>query len=134
MLEREAEGVGYPPRLLDGAGTLRLRQVHEPAVMAEVLLHELRMAVESQRADHQPLEVPEQKVSQVERAGLGLGELCEHARGGEELVAVSARQPLDAFLLQQRIELSAGAAVTVGDEDLRVALTVRPDRLAHRGC
>src|SRR5256885_1403492 len=70
--------------------------------------------------------------SDLEGAGLGLGELRKDLRPRQEFVAVGARQPLDAFFLQQRIQLSTGAAVSVDDEDLRVASTVRLDLGAHR--
>ena len=43
-----------------------------------------------------------------------------------------ARQPLDAFLLEHRIQPSTGAAVTVDDEHVRVAGAVRLDLGAHR--
>src|SRR5262249_28331458 len=112
MLELEAESFRNPPRLPDRAGALRLREVHEPAVVAEVLLCELRVTIEAERADHQPLEVPQQKVRQVERSRLSFGELSKYPRGGQKLVAMSPGQPLDTFLLEHGIELSAGAAVT----------------------
>ena len=91
------------------------------------------MAVEAERADHEPLVVAQQKVGQVERAGLGVGELREYLRRRKELVAVGARQPLDTLLAQHRIELPTGTAVAVDDEDLRIAIPVRPDLGAHRG-
>ena len=48
------------------------------------------------------------------------------APAGEELVAVGARQPLDALLGEDRIEQAAGAAVGVGDEDPLVAVARAP--------
>ena len=75
VLVREAEALRDSPRLLDGGGPRRLREVHQPAIMAEVLLGQLRMPVEPETAGHQPLEMPHQEIGQVEGTGLGLGEL-----------------------------------------------------------
>src|SRR5215469_11365325 len=93
---------------------------------------ELGMAVEAERAHHQPLEMAQQEVSEVESAELGFRKLCEHRARREELVAVRPRQPLDTFLLQYRIERTARAAVGVGNEDLCVVGAVLLYGLTYR--
>ena len=40
---------------------------------------ELGMAVEAQAADHQPVEMPEQEIGEVERAGLVVGQSSANA-------------------------------------------------------
>ena len=50
----------------------------------------------------------------------------EGGAAGEELVAVGARQALDALLREDRVEQPAGAAVGIGDEDPLVAVARGP--------
>ena len=78
------------------------------------------MPVEPETPNHQPLEMPQQEIREIERAGLGLGERREHRPRGEELIAMRARNALDALFTQHRIEQSAGAAIAVGDENRTV--------------
>ena len=88
------------------------------------------MPVEAEAADHQPVEVAHQEVGDVERARLFVGKRGERRSAGEELVAMRAGHALDAFLREHRVELAAGAAVAVRDEDRRVAIAVGVDLLA----
>src|SRR5579883_3192845 len=101
--------------------------------MTEVGREQLRVPVEPESADHQPLEMPQQEIREIERADLGFRELREHRGGRVELVAVRPGQTLDAFLGEYRIELSPGAAVAVGDEDRAVMAARGPDQRTYRG-
>ena len=53
------------------------------------------MAVESQTSEDQPVEVTDQEIGQVERAGLLVVKLGEALRTAKELVAVRAGEALD---------------------------------------
>ena len=61
------------------SGDVDLRQVDQAPVVAEILSGQLRMAVEAEAADHQPVEVAQQEIGEVERAGLLVGEGRERA-------------------------------------------------------
>ena len=80
------------------------------------------MAIDPEAADHEPLEVAGEEVGQPERRRLLVGHRGERRAAGEELVAVGARQALDALLREDRVEQAAGAAVGIGDEDPLVAV------------
>jgi len=90
------------------------------------------MAVDAERLDHEAVEMPQQEIGQVEGPGLRFRELGECGGRREELVAVRARDALDAFLGEHGIELAARSAVAVGDEDAVVVLAQLPDLLADR--
>ena len=98
---------------------------------------QLRVAVDAEAADDEPLEVAGEEVGQVERAGLVVGQRANVGAAGEELVAVGAGQALDALVGEDRVEQAAGAAVGVGDEDPLVAVA-RAARIrvadGARGC
>ena len=108
----------------------RLHEIDQAPVVAEILLGQFRVAIEAEARDHQSLEVTHQEIRQVERAGFLVGERLEGLRAGEELVAVRARQSLDAFLRDDRIEQAARAAIGLGDVDLLVGATARADGVA----
>ena len=122
VLEREAEALSRAAGHREQVRVLGLGEVDEPAVVAEVHRLELRMAVDPEPADHQPLEVPGEEVGQPEGGGLVLGQAGEVGPAGEELVAMGAGQPLHAFLGEDRVQQAAGAAVGIGDEDPLVAV------------
>jgi hypothetical protein len=122
VLEREPEPVRGRAGQRHQLRVLDLGEVHEPAVVREVHRLELRVAVDAEAADHEPLEVAGEEVGQPERRRLVLCHLGERLAAGEELVAVGAGQPLDALLGDDRVEQAARAAVGVGDEDRLVAV------------
>src|SRR3954465_3168785 len=121
-LERDAE----PARRRFGArrqfGIVRLREVDEAAVVAEVEREQLRVPVEAEASDYEPVEVPNEEVRQVEGPGLVVGELREGRTAGIHLIAVGALEPPDALGLEHPIEEAAGAAVGIGHEDPVVAV------------
>src|SRR5262249_31466453 len=120
VLELEAEIRGDLPGLLEERRGADLREGNHFAVVAEILLRELRVAVDAESAHSEPLEVAREEVRQVEGPRLRVRERREGARAGENLITVRARQPLHAFLPQHLIQPAAGAAIAVGDEDAGV--------------
>src|SRR6185436_10595409 len=98
-----------------------LREVHEPAVVAEHHRLELRVPVEPEAAHDERLEVTGEEVGQVEGRGLVLVHCVPGVVSGEEAVAVRAGQPLHVVLSQDDVERAAGSAVGIGDEDALVA-------------
>ena len=53
------------------------------------------MAIEAEAADHEAVEMAEQEIREVERAGLVVGHGLERAAAGEEFVAMGAGNALD---------------------------------------
>ena len=106
-------------------GRRALREPDDPLVVAEVVVPQLRVAVEAEAAHDDPVEGADEEVGQVVRARLVAVE-----RAGEELVAVRALEPRVA------VESAARAAVRVGDDDVVVARRARRPRRrsARDGC
>src|ERR1700724_1265690 len=98
-----SEATEVPPRCV-GRSRGRLRQVNECAVIAEIGREQFWVAIQSQPADHQALEMAQQEIREVERPRFGLGESGELKGGCEELVAMCARDPLNAFFAQYIVE------------------------------
>src|SRR6185437_15836592 len=94
VLEGEAQIGGDLPRLLEQSRGAGLSEVDHLAVVAEIFLCQLRVAIDAEPPDHEPLEVAREEVRQVERTRLVIGQLGEGARASEKLIAVRARQPL----------------------------------------
>ncbi len=91
------------------------------------------MLVETEPLDDQPLEMPQQEIGEIERADLGFRERREHRARREELIAVRARNALDALFGKHRIEQSAGAAIGIGHEDRAVMSARGVDEGTHGG-
>ena len=125
MLEREPESIRGGAGGRDERRVVALAQVDDPRVVREVHRQQLRMAVDAQASDHEPLEIPGEEVGEPEGAGLGIGHRREPLGPREHLVAVRARETLHAFVGQHRIEQATGAAVRVRHEDPAVAVGVR---------
>src|SRR4029077_2071675 len=64
QLEREAETLRGPPRGRDELRVVRLGEIHEPSVVAEVDRQELRMAVEPEPADDESVRVADEEVGE----------------------------------------------------------------------
>jgi len=109
-----------------------LRQIDEPLVIAEVERQQLGMAVDAESLDYEPPEMPREKISQIEAAGLLLRELGEERGAGEELVAMRPLDALDSLLGEHRVERSARAAVAVEHENTPEARAALADLGAHR--
>jgi hypothetical protein len=134
VLEREPKSFGGPLGHREQVRIDRLREVHDPPVVAEVHRLQLGVPVDAEAADHETLEVASQEVGEPERGRLFLGEPGKRRPAGEELVAVGARQALHAELGEHRIEEATGSAVRVGDEHLCVAVPARlVDAVADAG-
>jgi hypothetical protein len=72
-----------------------------------------------------------QKIGQIKRAGLGIGERRKNFRRGKELVAVGPRDTLDALRAQHGIKATACAAVAIGCKNSLILIAVRADFLPH---
>src|SRR4029079_9638681 len=129
----KAEAAGRPTCCHGECRIGGLCEVDESLVVAEVLVAQLRMAVEPETLDHESVEVARQEVGQEERRGLVLDEARELRTRGVELVAMRAREALDALLGDHGIEQSARPAVRVRDEDPVVAGPPPTDPPADRG-
>src|SRR6267142_6073968 len=91
------------------------------------------MPIEPQAANHQAVEMAQQKVGEVEGSRLGLGKRGERKGGGEELVAMGARNAFNPLLAQHPFQQPAGAAVAVGDEDRIIAFARGANEGANGG-
>ena len=132
VLERQPETLRGAARHREQIRILGLGEVDEALVVTEVHRLKLRVPVDPETADHEPLEVAGQEVRQPERCRLPFSQGREVSAAREELVAVGAGQPLDAFVDENRIEEAARPAIGVGDEDLFVAVPTAPaDSGAH---
>src|SRR5262249_16734328 len=118
-------GVGLRQQPVAG----KLAQVDEALVVREQGGSKVGEAVEAQAPDHRPLEASHQPVGEEERPGLVVHQPLELLRPGEHLVAVGPTQAQSADLVQHRVETTAGAAVTVDDDQTLVARL----GLAHAG-
>ena len=125
------------PRRASQPGRRSGRGRHQAPVVAEVHRQQLRVAIEAEAADHEPIEVPGEEIGQVERARLLVGQRGEGRPAGVDLVAVRALEPGDALGLEHAIEQPTGSAIRIGDEDPVVAVGARPpdaSRGRPRGC
>ena len=127
MLEGETEPPRGAARGRDKRGIVGLREVDEPGVVAEVDRQQLGMGVQTQPLDDESIEVAGQEIGQEEGPELLVGDGSERLRARVELVAVGARQALDPFVGQHRVEQAARPAVGVGDEDVPVSGPGRAD-------
>ena len=135
VLELEAEHLGRPAPCRFDCRVVGLRQQHHAPVVAEVGVAQLGMAVESERAPHQRIEVLGEEVGEVEGAGLRLVQRREQLGPGHELVAVvagQARRTL-ADLVEQQVEVTAGAAVAVAEHERPLAVVVDRQLLTDGG-
>ena len=94
----------------------------DAAIGAEIVVAQLREAVEAEPLDHQRVEMPGEEIGQVERARLLLGQRRERLLAGKEGVAMRALDAPHAFLGEDAVEFAAGAAVAVEAEDLVVSV------------
>jgi len=58
MLEGESEALRRGAGSAHVLGRVDLREIDEPPIVAEILGRELRMAIETEAANHQPVEMP----------------------------------------------------------------------------
>jgi len=100
--------------------------------MREIDRLQFRVPVEAEAADHQRLELPGEKIGEIEGAGVRLGQRRECGSTGEGRIAMRPRQPLDPFRLQHRIESPAGAAIGIGHIDPGINRAGFVDRVADR--
>jgi hypothetical protein len=99
LLVRKAEPVGRRPGARPEVGVVRLREVEQAPVVAEVVVEKPRVAVEPEPADDERLEVASKEVGEVEGRGLRVVQLLPRLVPGQEAVTVRTGEPLDAVLL-----------------------------------
>ena len=131
MRERESQPLGRRARGGDALRRFDLRQDRRGAGSGRNTAAELGMAIEAEAANHQAVEMAEQEIGEVERAGLVVGHGLERGAAGEEFVAMGAGNALDVLFAQHGVEQAARAAIAVGHEDRRVAVAIRADRVPH---
>ena len=85
--------------------------------MAEIDGQQIGMPIEAEPLDHQRLELPGEKIGEVEGAGSGLGQRGEALLAGEGRIAVWPGKSFDRLRLEHRIERPTRAAIGVGDVD-----------------
>src|ERR1700728_1484024 len=83
-LKGEAEAVGRGLRLRGKLRVVELRPMDDAPVVAEVIVAQLRKAVEAEPADDERVEMADEKIGEVERAGLFLAEARERLVAGIE--------------------------------------------------
>ena len=71
----EAEPFGRGPGLRLQIRVVELREMHHATVIAEVIVAQLRKAVEAEAPNDERVEMADKKIGEVERAGLLFGEL-----------------------------------------------------------
>ena len=86
----EAEPFGRRLGLRVQIGIVELRQMDHSAVIAEVIVAQLRKPVEAEAANDERVEMAGEKIGEVERARLFLGEGREGLLSGIERVAMRA--------------------------------------------
>ena len=128
----EAEPVGRRLGLRGDLGIVELREMDDAAVVAEIIVAQLREAVEAEPADHERVEMADEKIGEVERARLLLGQRGESFLAGVERVAMRAFDAPHALFLEHAVELAARAAIAVEAEDLVVGRAVGADLRPHR--
>ena len=129
----EAQGPGGLARPGLEVAVAALGQVQQLAVPAEIAVAQLRVTVEPQPLDHQPLEVTGQEIGDEESARLGGHHLGQFLGPGKGLVTVIAEDAFHPLFAQHLVQQAAGAAITVEHQDLPVAApTRRPDLQPHR--
>src|SRR5579872_209404 len=111
--EREAEPLCRRLRLGGQIVVLELREIDEAAVMAEIIVAQLRKAIEAESLNDQPVEMADEKVGEEERAELLLRHRREVLGAGKKFIAMRAGNALDARLFEHAVELAAGAAIAV---------------------
>lgn len=131
-LEGEAEAPGGRLGLGGQRRIVALGQIDEPSVVAEIERLELRVAVEAEALDDQRLELPGQKVGEVEGAGLGQGQAGKAFLPGEGRIAMRAGQARHPLLLEHPVESTAGATIGIGDDHPGMGLARRVDGGGYR--
>lgn len=78
------------------------------------------MSIETETPNHEPIEIPNQKIRQIEGSQFFLMEPIKNAGTREKCVAVRAGKTPNPSLAEELVELSAGAAISVRHENLGV--------------
>ena len=130
-LEVEPKPAGGCLGLGGQRGIVDLRQIDEAGVVLEVGVTKLRVAVEAEAFDDQLLELPGQKVGEIEGARRGLRQGRETIAAGKGCIAVGAGEALDLLLLEHRVEDATCATIRIGDDDAGMGGASLMDGAAH---
>lgn len=108
-----------------------LGKVDHSPVIAEKNRQQSGIPVQSETADHQPIEMAHEKIGQEEAARLLCGQIFECRAASEKLVTVGARQALHFTGGQCPVQGAPRAAVGIGDEEPIVMTALRLNSRAH---
>src|SRR5581483_983055 len=92
--EREPQEGSRLPRMGEQVVGRLLRQIDDPPVVPEIIVEEFRVPVEAESCNQETLEMPGEKVGQVERARFRFVDLLEGLEPGIERIAVRTGEPL----------------------------------------
>ena len=99
--------------------------------MAEVIVAQLRKAVEAEASNDERVEMAGKKIGQKERARLFFHEAREGLFASVERVAMRALDAPYAFFLEHAIEFAPGSTIAVEAEDLVVGFAIGADLGPH---
>ena len=99
--------------------------------MAEVVVAQLRMAVEPQSLNDQSIELADEEVREEKAPHVGVAAAEEGLHARVDGVAMGALQARDAFTCEQPVELPAGATIGIADQDV-IELRSLPPSMAVR--
>ena len=131
-LEGEAEPARGRLRSFRDGGVVGLSQIDQATIIAEIIVAQLRKAIEAQTFDDQPVEMPREEIGEEERAGLGLHHGVEFRLAGIEGIAMRTLDARHALLGEDAVERSAGAAIAIEAENLVIALAICANLAPHR--
>jgi hypothetical protein len=118
--------------LLPDILVIGLRQMDKPAIVTKIFRLELWMAIQTQTAVDQSVEVANQKISQVKRTGFASAQPAERRASREEFIAMRAGQALDAIFEEQAVKLAARSAVRICGENGVKPKSVHFDFFSYR--
>src|SRR6478672_11453806 len=110
MGERESDPVGAGAGCIHHRRVSGLGKVEDAPVIAEVILAQLGMPVQSQRPDDEGMEVPHEEVRQVIGAGLLVVHRFPLVKAGIGGVAMGAGKALGTVALDHTVEGAGSAA------------------------
>src|SRR5579875_914248 len=112
--KREAEEVRDTGRRRFEPGGRLLGEPDDPAVVAEVVVPQLRVPVQAEAGEHGAVERAHQVVGKQVRARLVREQPADPVRAREHVIAVQARQARHAAAPAESVERPVGATVGVG--------------------
>src|SRR5579872_4476948 len=130
-LERETKPLGRRFRLLGQFLIVELREIDQPSIVPEIIIAQLRKAIEAETFDHQPVEMAGQEIGEKESPGLFLHHGREIRSAREEFITMRAGDPLDPLAFEDAVEFAAGAAIAIEAENIVVLFAILGDLALH---